>query len=116
MIYALFATATLWVSPANSFSVIQTATTIQGRVVDETSGRGLGGAVVYAISDVGVERVTANGRGGFIFLALLPGDYVICASKAGYPLDCAPHDDNTIDAEAGVQYRVKLLLSPSTRP
>jgi hypothetical protein len=90
-----------WASPSSAI--------VRGAVVDEGSGGGIAGAIVYAMSDVDVRQTVTDRAGHFLFLTLLPGTYRLCASKVGYTIDC--HRGKAEELSAGFEYGATVVLS-----
>jgi hypothetical protein len=99
-----------WPSPLD-WQMSQENAAIRGVVVDETTGRGIQGATVYAISDADVREATSDSNGHFIFLTLLPGSYRLCASKYAYVNDCYPRGSHSEELSAGFEYWATVILS-----
>lgn len=104
---ALFA-VTLLLSPIPvGYSVAQESVTVHGTVTDYL-GRPLPGIVVYARSAGQEARVTANGRGRFVFLDLRPGDYRFTGDNPAYLTGCP----RVTELHAGNEYNVTVYLYP----
>ena len=84
---------------------------ISGVVVDEQSGRGIAGAIVYAVSDADNSETISDSSGHFIFLTLLPGAYRLCASKYTYVAQCYPYGSHPKELLAGDEYGATVILS-----
>ncbi len=63
------------------------------------------------MSDADVQQTTADSKGHFIFLTLLPGTYRLCALKSGYAADCYPRDAHPEELYAGFEYGATVVLS-----
>jgi len=99
-----------WASPVD-WQTLQSNVAIRGSVLDESSGRAVPGAVVYAISAADVSRTTANSKGHFYFLTLLPGEYRLCAATNGYAVNCDPGNPESEELFAGFEYGATVVLS-----
>ena len=99
-----------WPAPID-WQMYQGNVAVRGTVVDETSGQGVAGAVVYAMSDADVAQAVSDSKGHFIFLTLLPGTYRLCASEYGYAADCYPRGTQPEQLFAGFEYGATVVLS-----
>ena len=99
-----------WPSPLD-WQMPQENVAIRGVVIDETSGRGIAGAIVYAVSDADIRETTSDSNGHFIFLTLLPGGYRLCASKYAYVNSCYPLGSQPEELFAGFEYGATIILS-----
>lgn len=88
---------------------------VRGVVTDAQSGRGVAGAVVYALSDTDLQRRVTDERGRFIFFALLPGYYSFYAQKTGYDDRCSSPFGRGRELEAGLEYDATVWLPKSCR-
>jgi len=102
-----------WPSPID-WQMTQENVAVRGSVVDETSGRGVAGAAVYATSGALVERTTADANGHFIFLTLLPGTYGLCASRSAGAVNCPSDASEAQELFAGFEYGATVVLSPGS--
>jgi len=93
------------------WQMIQENVAIRGSVVDEMSGIGVPGAIVYAMSDADISQARTDSKGRFIFLTLLPGYYRLCASQYGYVIDCSPRTSHAQELFAGFEYGATVVLS-----
>ena len=84
---------------------------ISGVVVDEGSGRGIAGAIVYALSDSDITETISDSNGYFVFLTLPPSAYRLCASKYGYTNQCYPRGSHAQELLAGLEYGATVVLS-----
>ena len=109
----LISTFFFWPSPVD-WQMFQGNVALRGTVVDETSGRAIAGAVVYATSGADVRETTSDKKGHFIFLTLLPGTYRLCASKYGYAMDCSTRSSQAEELYAGFEYGATVVLSRAT--
>lgn len=98
-----------WPVPVD-WQMLQDNVAIRGIVVDEVSGRGIAGAVVYAVSGADVERTTSDSKGRFFFFTLLPGNYRLCASKPGEGPECRPEASRAEELFAGFEYGATVIL------
>ncbi|HVN70007.1 MAG TPA: carboxypeptidase-like regulatory domain-containing protein [Candidatus Binatia bacterium] len=106
----MFAGVFFWPSPID-WQMNQQNVVIRGAVVDETSGRGLPGATVYATSGALDATTVTDSKGNFIFLTLFPGTYWLCASKDGYSdRGCRPRDAQPPELFAGFEYGATIVL------
>lgn len=95
-----------------TYSAFQNEVTVRGTVENWYSHKPISGALVSAYSDdYGVTTATADKRGQFFFLALLPGRYGFDAESPGYSYVC-PIEllDAGWDLGAGFQYNVMIRL------
>ncbi|HZV77761.1 MAG TPA: carboxypeptidase-like regulatory domain-containing protein [Candidatus Babeliales bacterium] len=102
-----------WPSPID-WQMTQENVAVRGSVVDATSGHGVAGATVYAMSGALVERSTADSNGHFIFLTLLPGTYGLCASRSAAAVNCSPSPSEAQELFAGFEYGATVVLSPGS--
>lgn len=70
----------IWPSPID-WQMNQQDVVIRGTVVDETTGRGVPGATVWATSGAYDALTVSDSKGNFIFLTLFPGTYYLGASQ-----------------------------------
>lgn len=76
------------------------------------SGSALPDTVVYATSETSVATAVTDANGSFYFLTLLPGNYRITTSKAGYLSEgCAGPPDEPQALGAGLEYTVTISLA-----
>lgn len=112
IVVLLFLSHFFFSAPALQDGVDSFGASIWGRVIDESSGRPVAGAIVYAISGSQIRQATSSRNGRFLFLSLLPQNYRLCASKAGYTLDCDYGEAEELFA--GVDYSATVVLAPNT--
>lgn len=110
VVLLLFSHFVFWPSPLD-WQMSQENVAICGAVVDDTSGRGIAGAIVYAVSDTDTRETTSDSHGHFIFLTLLPGTYRLCASKSGYVVRCDPPESSAEELFGGFEYGATIILS-----
>ncbi|HET6276707.1 MAG TPA: carboxypeptidase regulatory-like domain-containing protein [Candidatus Cybelea sp.] len=89
----------------------QGSAAISGVVIDEGSGRGIAGAIVYAVSDANISETVSDSNGRFVFLTLLPSTYRLCASEYGYVAQCYPRGSRPEELLAGYEYGATVILS-----
>jgi hypothetical protein len=106
----LFSQFFFWSVPID-WQTNQSNVALWGTVVDEGSGRAVGGAVVYAVSGSDVRHTVSDAHGHFIFLTLLPGSYRLCASQPGDPGVCVPRGPEPQELYAGLEYGATVVLS-----
>lgn len=72
--------------PVQTIRPATTVGAVVGEVVDSTTGRGVGGALVTIRSTTGgpADRRRADALGRFYFMGLYGGDYVLTATRHGY--------------------------------
>jgi Carboxypeptidase regulatory-like domain len=99
-----------WPSPVD-WQMNQQNVALRGAVVDESTGRGVPGAIVYATSGALNASTVTDSKGNFIFLTLFPGTYWLCASKDGYSgRGCRSRDAEPPELYAGFEYGATIVL------
>lgn len=97
---------------AVDWQMSQSNVAIRGTVIDESTGRAVQGATVYATSGALEERALSDAKGEFIFLTLFPGTYYLCASKGkDSNVGCRSRDAEPPELYAGFEYGATILLS-----
>jgi|SRR5579871_1900938 len=93
-------------------SSVQGNVVIRGTVRDVWHHKAISGALVYAVSETGVQATVANSNGNFYFLTLLPGNYKLSAQKIGYIGECMAwgHQD-ALELAAGFEYDATVWLT-----
>lgn len=88
-----------------------TLAAVRGTVV-ATDGRAVANAHVVAYSDVGVDETTADSKGRYLFLSLLPGTYYIRAYAQTSSPNLHPCSENPIELSAGQIYDANYQIDP----
>jgi hypothetical protein len=83
---------------------------VRGTVNYSVTHQPVGGAIVFATSPVGVQSTTADDKGNFYFLTLLPGDYRFSGGAVGYEDHCMCCRQNPKELDAGFEYVVTVWL------
>jgi hypothetical protein len=71
--------------------------------------------VVVATSPADVQVTRADEKGRFRFLSLLPGKYRINAIYPGWAWGCHGTRDYPVELDAGIKYRVDVVLVPQCK-
>jgi hypothetical protein len=106
-----------WSSPID-WQMNQQSVVIRGEVVDESTGRAVPGATVFAMSDAYHAQTVSDSRGEFIFLTLFPGTYYLGASKSDGNVDMySSRDYVPPELFAGFEYGATIFYrSVQTNP
>jgi hypothetical protein len=90
-----------------------TTGTITGVVKDDRGTPVGGGKVTLVDKSTGKTRViTANGRGSYTFLAILPGTYKLHVEAPGF----APQDRPDVVVHVDSSLKIDLTLDPEKSP
>ncbi|MGA9946458.1 MAG: carboxypeptidase-like regulatory domain-containing protein [Candidatus Cybelea sp.] len=102
-----------WSSPID-WQMNQQNVVIRGTVLDDSTGRPVPGATVYATSAAFDARTVSDSKGQFIFLTLFPGTYYLGASKndAGDIYGSRGYEPPPL--YAGFEYGATILVSHAT--
>lgn len=83
---------------------------IRGTVREDYGTRGILGAMVYAVSQTGLETTMTDRDGHFYFLNLVPGDYRLGAVKSDHLSSCICCRHNRVALNAGAEYDATVWL------
>jgi hypothetical protein len=83
---------------------------VRGTVRAEYGNQAVPGALVYAVSETGVETTMTDKNGHFYFLTLLSGDYLLGAAESGYLTSCICCRQYPVALNAGAEYDATVWL------
>lgn len=102
------------IAPIPDQGAVQGDAVVRGRVVSSYDmRRGIPDATITATSDVGVQITTTNHDGNFIFLTLLPGNYLFSAFRSGFFTGCTNSGmppKKPVALDAGTEYTATMWL------